>query len=82
MAKKSLKVGENLDGEGGYTVWRGIARAQDALNAEILPIGLAHGLKLKNAVPMGQVISWNDVEIVESQAITIRRKMERKYKGK
>lgn len=80
VAKKPLKVDENLDGEGGYTVWGKIARAQDSLKAESLPIGLAHGLKLKNEVAQGQVISWNDVEASESQAITIRRKMEQMFK--
>lgn len=82
VAKKSLKVGDTLDGEGGYTVWGKIARAQDSLKSESLPIGLAHGLKLKNAVSKGQVISWNDVEASDSQAISIRRKMERTYKAK
>lgn len=80
VAKKPLKVGENLDGEGGYTVWGKIARAQDSLKAESLPIGLAHGLKLKKEVAQGQVISWNDVEATESQAITIRRKMEQAFR--
>lgn len=80
VAKKPLKVGENLDGEGGYTVWGKIARAQDSLKAESLPIGLAHGLKLKKEVAQGQVISWNDVEENDSQAITIRRKMEQAFR--
>lgn len=76
VAKKSLNVGETLDGEGGYTVWGRIARAQDSLANNSLPIGLAHNLKLKRAVPEGQVLSWDDVEIIDTQAINIRRAME------
>ncbi len=76
VAKKGLKPGDMLDGEGGYTVWGRIARAEDSLTAKGLPIGLAHGMKLKRAVPEGQMLSWDDVEASDSQAVTVRRKME------
>ncbi|PRY87348.1 NAD(P)H-dependent oxidoreductase [Donghicola tyrosinivorans] len=76
VAKKGLKPGDMLDGEGGYTVWGRIARAEDSLAAKALPIGLAHGMKLKRDVPEGQVLSWDDVEASDSQAVTVRRAME------
>ena len=76
VAKKTLRPGEALDGEGGYTVWGRIARATDSLLMGGLPIGLAHGMKLKHEVAEGQVVTWNDVEIADSQAVKVRRQME------
>lgn len=76
VAKKDLAVGERLDGEGGYTVWGRLARAADSLRANALPIGLAHGLSLRRAVASGSVVSWEDVEAADSQAIRVRREME------
>lgn len=76
VAKKPLVPGDMLDGEGGYTVWGRIARAEDSLAIKGLPIGLAHGMKLKRAVPEGQMVSWDDVEAPDTQAVTVRRKME------
>jgi predicted homoserine dehydrogenase-like protein len=76
VAKKALAPGELLDGEGGYTVWGRIARAEDSLRQNGLPIGLAHGMALKRAVPEGKMLTWDDVDAPESQAITVRRAME------
>jgi len=42
-AKRDLKPGEILDGEGGYTVVGRLMRATDSLTAGALPRGLAHG---------------------------------------
>ncbi|MCJ8284440.1 MULTISPECIES: Gfo/Idh/MocA family oxidoreductase [unclassified Halomonas] len=76
VAKKPLSVGERLDGEGGYTVWGRVTRAVDSLKMGGLPIGLAHGMTLKREVPEGQVVSWDDVNITDSQAVRVRREME------
>ncbi|MFQ6022666.1 MAG: NAD(P)H-dependent oxidoreductase [Acidiferrobacterales bacterium] len=77
ITKQNLRPGELLDGEGGYTVWGRLMPAADSLALGGLPIGLAHGVKLKNAVDAGQPIRWCDVEVDEtSQAVTIRREME------
>tara|TARA_R110002012_G_C11671366_1_gene613124 strand:+ start:6982 stop:8337 length:1356 start_codon:yes stop_codon:yes gene_type:complete len=80
VAKKGLRPGEVLDGEGGYTVWGRIARAEDSLAMGGLPIGLAHGMKLKREVPEGQVVTWDDVNIVDSQAVKVRREMEAMFR--
>ncbi len=76
VAKKALRPGEILDGEGGYTVWGRIARAEDSLRQHCLPVGLAHGIALKRAVSEGQTLTWSDVESPDSQAVTVRRVME------
>lgn len=76
-AKRDLKAGEVLDGEGGYTVFGRLAPARASLERKALPIGLAHGVRLKNDVAKNQLVSWNDVEIDENiLAVKIRRELE------
>jgi predicted homoserine dehydrogenase-like protein len=76
-AKRDLKPGEILDGEGGYTVWGKLLPAAKSLGIRGLPLGLAHQIKLKRAVPMGQCLSWDDVEIDPGlRAVQIRRELE------
>jgi len=78
-AKRDLKKGEVLDGEGGYTVWGRLMVAGDSLTLGAVPIGLAHGLTLKRPVKEGQIITWSDVDISDrdnSAALTVRREME------
>lgn len=76
-AKRDLKPGEKLDGEGGFMVYGKLMRAQDSLAIEGLPIGLAHGLVLKNEVKKDRGLSWQDVEYsVKNQAVQVRKEME------
>ena len=76
-AKRDLRVGEVLDGEGGYTVWGRLMPAEDSLSIGGLPIGLTHNVTLKRNIGKGERISWNDVEIDEtSEAYRIRRELE------
>src|SRR5712671_5696849 len=48
-AKRDLRPGEVLDGEGGYTVVGKLIRAEDSLATGALPLGLAHEVRLLNA---------------------------------
>jgi predicted homoserine dehydrogenase-like protein len=76
-AKRALRAGEMLDGEGGYTVWGKLMPARASLAARALPIGLAHHVKLKRDVPEGRAVSWDDVAYDgSSQAVNFRREME------
>ena len=77
-AKRDLKAGEMLDGEGGYTVYGKLMPASDSLKAGGLPIGLAHKVKLVKDVAAGRPVAWSDVAIDETaEAVKIRREMER-----
>ena len=79
-AKRALKAGEMLDGEGGYTVWGKLMAAADSAAKKALPIGLAHKVKLKRDLPEGATVSWDDVDYdASSQAVQIRREMERTF---
>jgi predicted homoserine dehydrogenase-like protein len=63
VAKRALKAGEMLDGEGGYTVWGKALPLHRAGKA--LPIGLAHGVRLKRDIAAGAVLTLDDVELAE-----------------
>ena len=76
-AKRDLKVGEVLDGEGGYTVWGKLLPAETSMSLGGLPLGLAHGIKVTRPVRQGQSLSWSDVAVdTSTDAYRIRREME------
>ncbi|HVR67786.1 MAG TPA: flagellar biosynthesis protein FlgA, partial [Verrucomicrobiae bacterium] len=76
-AKRDLAAGETLDGEGGFTVWGKLMPAAASLRVGALPIGLAHHVKLRNAVKVGATVRWSDVVVEEnSEAVRVRREME------
>jgi predicted homoserine dehydrogenase-like protein len=79
VAKRDLKAGEVLDGEGGYTVVGRLMPAADSLAQSCLPLGLAHGGKLLAPVSAGQPVRWKDVEMDgNTAAVRLRREMEQK----
>jgi len=77
-AKKHLTAGEFLDGEGGYTVWGKLVSAPTSVRDRLLPVALAHHVQLKNDVPKGQSVRWDDVVIDEAlaTALELRRESE------
>jgi predicted homoserine dehydrogenase-like protein len=80
-AKRDLRAGEALDGEGGYTVVGRLMPADESLRVGALPLGLAHGVKLTRAVAAGQPVCWSDVAVDESlTAVKIRREMEHVFR--
>jgi predicted homoserine dehydrogenase-like protein len=76
VAKRDLKAGEMLDGEGGYTVWGKLLPSADSLARRALPIGLAHNVALVRDVTAGQIVAWDDVAARDNRTISIRRAME------
>jgi predicted homoserine dehydrogenase-like protein len=77
IAKKNLKPGEILDGEGGYTVVGRLMPAEASLAQGCLPLGLAHGWKMLRPVAAGQPLSWSDVAFdANVPAVKLRREME------
>jgi predicted homoserine dehydrogenase-like protein len=78
VAKRALKSGEILDGEGGYTVYAKLIPAVRSLALGALPIGLAHHVKVLRNVAAGEVVTAADVALNDNlQAVRIRREMER-----
>jgi len=79
-AKRDLAVGEHLDGEGGFTVYGKLLPAAASLERGTLPIGLAHGVRLKNPVKAGQCVGWADVDVDDTvEAVQVRRDMEARF---
>lgn len=76
-AKRDLREGETLDGEGGYTVWGKLTPATESAEKSFLPLGLAHGIRLVRPVRAGQTLTWADVERVPSNALRLREEMVR-----
>ena len=80
-AKRDLKPGEILDGEGGYTVWGKLLPAQKSVAMGGLPLGLAHDIKVIRPVKKGQSLSWDDVAVdTSTHAYKIRQELESKFK--
>jgi len=65
VAKRDLKAGETLDGEGGYCVWAKAIPARLSHKMNALPIGLAHNVKLKQAVKKDTVVTMDNVELTD-----------------
>ena len=76
IAKTNLIAGQELDGEGGFTVWGKLYPSKISYKLDGFPIGLANKVKLKKAVNANEPIRWSDVEFDKNCSITkLRRKM-------
>jgi predicted homoserine dehydrogenase-like protein len=76
-AKRNLKAGEILDGEGGFCVWGKQTPAATSLEEGYLPLGLASEVRLVNDITAGQRLRWRDVAMdANDSAVRLRRAME------
>ena len=55
-AKRDLREGEVLDGEGGFCVWGKQMPAERSLDEGFLPLGLAQNVRLKRDVRHGAAV--------------------------
>jgi predicted homoserine dehydrogenase-like protein len=76
-AKRHLKKGEVLDGEGGFCVWGKQTPAARSLAEGYLPLGLAQNVALKRDIGEGERLKWSDVIFDPNDlAVRTRREME------
>jgi predicted homoserine dehydrogenase-like protein len=76
-AKRALKRGEVLDGEGGFCVWGKQVPAERSLAEGLLPLGLAHEVGLRCDLAEGECLKWSDVVYDDNDlAVKVRREME------
>ena len=76
-AKRDLKPGELLDGEGGYTVWGKLMPADTSVKLGGVPLGLAHDVKVVRPVAKGQIVTWADVAMdTTTRAYQLRMELE------
>jgi len=77
VAKRALRAGEVLDGEGGFTVWGKAVPAARSRAEAALPIGLAHGLRLVRDVAEGAILTEADVALgPDRPALALRRRLQ------
>src|SRR5438552_7626929 len=80
-AKRTLKSGDALDGQGGAGVWGKQIPAARSREEELLPLGLAHEVRLKRDVDEGQCLRWSDVAYDGNDiAVKARREMEAAFR--
>ena len=76
-AKRALREGEVLDGEGGYRVYGKQVPAARSLAEGLLPLGLAQNVRLKRDIAEGERLKWSDVAYdAGALAVKVRREME------
>ncbi|WP_440656757.1 NAD(P)H-dependent oxidoreductase [Candidatus Pelagibacter sp. HIMB1509] len=63
VAKKDLKVGEKLDGEGGFCARGKLITSQNSKNEMILPLGLTDNAILKKNISKDEILKISDVEL-------------------
>jgi predicted homoserine dehydrogenase-like protein len=61
VAKRALRAGEMLDGEGGATVWGKCIPAARSRALGAVPIGLAQGVALARDLPVGALVTEADL---------------------
>jgi predicted homoserine dehydrogenase-like protein len=77
IAKRDLRAGERLDNFGGYTFYGRNDRAEVARSLNALPVGLAPGAVMTQAVAAGNIVTWDAVELDESQIVVqLRRRQD------
>lgn len=80
VAKRKLTPGDILDGEGGYTVYGRLVRAEDSLAGKYLPIGLSSQARVIHPIAKDAVLTYDDVEIDDKLfSYKLRKKVERDY---
>jgi predicted homoserine dehydrogenase-like protein len=80
VAKRPLKAGETLDGEGGYTVYGKLVPAARSLTERALPLGLAHHVRLVNDIAASATVRWSDV-VIDANALAVRVRREAEAMG-
>jgi len=82
VAKKDLKPGDILDGEGGYTVYGRLVRAEESVGGKYLPIGLSNKAKIVRSVAKNSILTYDDVEVDDGLfSYKLRKTMEEEFKS-
>lgn len=68
-AKTDLKAGEMLDGIGGFKAYGLCENYSISKEQNLLPIGLADGVKLKNSIKKDGAISFDDIELTKESIV-------------
>ena len=72
-AKKDLKIGEKLDGEGGFCSRGKLITSKKSKEEKILPLGLTEGAEVIKNIKKDQVIKISDVKLNLPKEVTKAR---------
>ena len=72
-AKKDLKVGEKLDGEGGFCARGKLITSKKSKKEKILPLGLTDGAEVIKNIKKDEVIKISDVKLNLPKEVTQAR---------
>jgi predicted homoserine dehydrogenase-like protein len=73
LAKTPLAPGTVLDGEGGFSLYGVIERAEVARAENLLPVGLSRGAVLTRSMAVHQPITLADVELPDTHLLRLWR---------
>jgi predicted homoserine dehydrogenase-like protein len=74
--KRDIKAGEKIDGIGGYTVRGMIDDPTDFVRDNAVPLGVLAGATVTRDVPVGHLLTYDDVELLEDSAIVRMRRIQ------
>ena len=80
-AKRDLRSGDVLDGLGGYDTYGQAERANVAAAADLLPVGVAEGCRLRRAVPKDEVLTYADVDLPPGRLVDALRRRQAEHFG-
>jgi predicted homoserine dehydrogenase-like protein len=69
VAKKDLRVGETLDGIGGYCAYGLIENYRDSLAEGLLPMAVSEGCRVTRDVAKDTALTYADVELPPGRAV-------------
>ena len=82
IAKKDLKPGDILDGEGGYSIYGRLTQAKESISKGYLPMGLTNKAKVLRPVARDSILTYNDVELDKTLfSYKIRKQIEEEFKN-
>jgi predicted homoserine dehydrogenase-like protein len=82
-AKRDLRPGDTLDGEGGHMVYGVCLPAAESRRLRALPLGLAHGVRLLRPVGRGALVSYDHVALDgRTLAAGLRAELEREAEAR
>jgi len=77
VAKRDLHPGRKLDGIGGFDCYGVVETAETAAQEGLLPIGLSDYVVMRKRVPKNEPVTYDDVELLENLAVSLRREQDR-----
>jgi len=67
IAKRNLRVGDVLDGVGGFMAYGVIENAPTTAKQNLLPMGVSEGCRLLRNMSKDQPITYADIELPEGR---------------